>query len=1089
MNLAKNLTKLTESIHYRELLKTVQDGEHLSYATNLYGSAKTLLAARLFEDLERTVLYLVSSEEEGRKAAEDLKALLDTEKVLSMPPLSLSRLDEEMPHMEVEEQRIETLSNLLAGKRSVAVVPTLSAMQMILSPDRLKTLMIELKAGDVLDMDSFVSRLDRLGYVHEDIVIEVGTYCRRGGIVDLYGFRMINPVRLEFDDDRVVSIRAFDPSTQRSQRTFGSVTIVPVKEHGSGPAECTLFDYLPAGAVLIINEYSDFLHRVEELSEPSDYRPDEQQRLLGRRDVIERIRDFPTIGLSALHMSENAMGEAEGVTGGPAPVIRFDTREPLPVNRKFSRFLEALEGHRKDGFDVVLLCDNKGQEERFRELLGSHEDELTLVQGSLEAGFLASDIKLAVYTDHEIFNRPRRIRYIREYRGAAPVESFTSIKPGDFLVHINYGIARYEGIKRISAGGGEIECLSLLYEGGDRVYVPVDRLSLVEKYSTGEAAPPRLDRLGSKKWEKLKKKTKEVIREMANELLELYASRKVIKGFCFSPDTPWQMELESSFIYEDTPDQSRASHEVKDDMESQAPMDRLVCGDVGYGKTEVAIRAAFKSVQDGKQVVVLVPTTVLAQQHLMTFRARLGGFPVNIEMLSRFLNRKQQKEVLTGIAEASVDIVIGTHRLLSKDVKFKDLGFMIIDEEHRFGVKQKEKLKQLRKNVDVLALSATPIPRTLYLSLMGMRDMSIIETPPRDRKPISTYVTRWNEELIKMAVMREVDRGGQVYFIHNRIASIEAVHKMLERLLPGLRIAVAHGRMHEQRLEKVMLAFLNGEIDVLLSTMIVESGLDIPNANTLIVNRADMFGLAQLYQLRGRVGRSNRRASAYFLISPKHYLDPDARRRLRVLEEYTDLGSGYWIAMKDLELRGAGNILGPQQHGFITSMGFDTYYRLLDEAVRELKGEVKEEKEPVEVLAGVEAYLPDDYVRSSDQKLAMYRKLSCVDTIEALVRLKDEVEDRFGKLPPVAGNLFKLLEVKILASGLGIQSISLRGDSATIAFMADHPLRMESWNQVFERRSFGLSATWDGKGKFHLECRGSLDAVETLRKVLREVSP
>ena len=463
-------------------------------------------------------------------------------------------------------------------------------------------------------------------------------------------------------------------------------------------------------------------------------------------------------------------------------------------------------------------------------------------------------------------------------------------------------------------------------------------------------------------------------------------------------------------------------------------------------------------------------------------------YPVRIEMMSRFLDKKQQAEVLVGLREGSVDIVIGTHRLLSGDVQFKDLGFMIIDEEHRFGVKQKEKLKRMRKNVDVLALSATPIPRTLYLSLMGMRDMSVIETPPRDRLPISTYVTRWNEELIKETIMREVDRGGQIYFIHNRIASISAVHKMLERLLPGLCIEVAHGRMHERRLEKVMLEFLNGDIDVLLSTMIVESGLDIANANTLIVNKADMFGLAQLYQLRGRVGRSNRQASAYFLIPPKHYLDADARRRLRVLEEYTDLGSGYWIAMKDLELRGAGNILGAQQHGFITSMGFDTYYRLLDEAISEIKGEEKPEKQPVEVLAGIEAYLPDEYVGSQDQKLSLYRKLSKVETVGGLKEILDEIVDRFGPLPEVGWNLLRLLEVKIVASGLGIQSISIKGDRSRITFCEGYPLRMDRWNEVLERRSYGLSTSWNGKGTFSLESRGSLDTLESIRKVLQEVS-
>ncbi|MFQ6104867.1 MAG: transcription-repair coupling factor [Candidatus Glassbacteria bacterium] len=1075
MNLAKQLVRFSKSVQFSELVSCLEKGEQSIFATNLYGSSKSLLAAFLHEELDRTAIFLVGSEEEGRRKVEDLRTLFDGTRVLSMPPLSLRRLDEELPHMEIEEQRMDTLSSLLGRKNVIAVVPALSASQMLISPRRLRDLLIEIRVGDVIDMSGFVRRLEELGYVREDMVIEVGTYSRRGGIVDLYGIRMSGPVRIEFDEDTVVSVREFETATQRSTRVIESTVVIPVEERESGPLECPIFDYLPPDALIFVDEYRDFMSRVEELSA----RLKDEQSLLGTDGMVSRLSDFQTVGLSSLHLYEPVQ---------EVPSFRFDTREPVSVSRRFTSFLEALERHRREGYQVFLLCDNEGQMERFRELLGTHEDELELVLGSLEQGFLAGDVGLAVYTDHEIFRRPRRIRYLREYRGVEPVESFTSIKPGDYLVHINYGIARYEGIRRIGVGEGEIECLSLTYDGGDRVYVPMDRLQLVEKYSTENAAPPALDRLGSRRWERLKKRTKESIKAMAKELLDLYAARRVIKGFAFSSDTPWQMELESSFIYEDTPDQSKASFEVKRDMQSEAPMDRLVCGDVGYGKTEIAIRASFKAVQDGKQVAVLVPTTVLAQQHLMTFRSRLETFPVKIEMLSRFLTKGEQSQVLEGIAEGSVDIVIGTHRLLSGDIRFKDLGLMIIDEEHRFGVKQKEKLKKMRKHVDVLTLSATPIPRTLYLSLMGMRDMSIIETPPRDRMPIATYVTRWNEELIREAVMREVDRGGQVYFIHNRIKSIDSVRRMLERLLPECRIEVAHGRMHERRLERVMLSFLKGEIDVLLATMIVGSGLDIPNANTLIVNRADMFGLAQLYQLRGRVGRSYRKACAYMLVPPKQYLDAGARRRLRVLEEYTDLGAGYWIALKDLELRGAGNVLGPQQHGFISTMGFDTYYRLLDEAIREMKGEEKKEKQPVEVLAGVEAYLPDEYVGSSDQKLSLYRKLSTVETIKKLNQLKEEIADRFGPLPPVGRNLLKLMEVKILASDLGVKSISLRGNRASLAFSEGFPGNMQRWNEVLGRRSFGLVASWDGRSKFSLESRGSADALESLRNLLQEVS-
>ena len=1074
MKLAERLRPFAGSARFGELIALIERGASPLFASNLYGSSRSLLAALLFERLQRTLLFLTGTEEEARGLAEDMKALLGEERVLSFPPLSLKRLDEDLPHMDIAGQRMETLSSLLVGKNTAAIVPALSAMQMLLSPAALSGLIVEVAVGDLLDMDTFMRRMDDLGYVHEDLVVEVGTMARRGGIVDLYGFRMENPVRLEFDEDRLVSLREFDPQTQRSTATLARATIVPVLERKNGSLECSIFDYLPPGALVVVDEYDDFAKSAEKLHE----RHGGEQHLLGPGELLARIAAFQMLGLSSLHLMPRKNDEA---------AVRFDTREPVPVDRKFSNFLEALKAHRGEGYRVFLLCDNEGQEERFREMLGDKEGEIDLLRGSLEKGFVASDVRLAVYTDHEIFSRPRRIRYVREYRGAAPIESFSSIKPGDYLVHINYGIGRYEGLTHIAVGDGEIECLSLAYQDGDRVYVPVDRLSLVEKYSTEDVAPPALDRLGSKRWEKLKKRTKESIKEMAKELLDLYAERKVVEGLSFPPDTPWQMELESSFLYEDTPDQSRATEEVKRDMEAPVPMDRLVCGDVGYGKTEVAIRAAFKAVQDGKQVAVLVPTTVLAQQHLLTFRSRLEMFPVKVEMLSRFLSRKEQSDVIARLGDGTVDIVIGTHRLLSKDIAFADLGLFILDEEHRFGVRQKETLKAMRKNIDVLSLSATPIPRTLSLSLMGLRDMSIIETPPRDRMPIATYVTPWNEELIEGAVMREVDRGGQVFFIHNRISSIEAVKRMLERLFPDLSIDVAHGQMHERRLERVMLSFLKGEIDVLLCTMIVESGLDIPNANTLIVNRADTFGLAQLYQLRGRVGRSNRKASAYLLVPPRHYLDTGARRRLRVLEEYTDLGSGYWIALKDLEQRGAGNILGAEQHGFVRTMGFETYSRLLEEAIRELKGEVREEKEPVEMRADLEAYMPGGYVGSEDQKLSLYRKLSKVEDMGGLERLMEEIVDRFGPLPTAAGNLFGLVEVRILAQDLGIQSLSVRKEGAAITFREGYPRRMDGWSAFLGRSDSGLRASWDGKNRFELSRRGESDVLRSLIKLLREV--
>jgi transcription-repair coupling factor (superfamily II helicase) len=662
-----------------------------------------------------------------------------------------------------------------------------------------------------------------------------------------------------------------------------------------------------------------------------------------------------------------------------------------------------------------------------------------------------------VLTDHEIFRRERRIRRARKYSAGIAIDTL-AIKPGDFVVHLEHGVGIFRGIETIFVGQSTIEVAVIEYEGGDRLNVPLYRIDQLERYRSAtdvsqDAPPPRLHKLGGKRWGQQREKTRTAIHEMTVELLDLYARRKVATRPAHVPDTAWQRQLESAFLFEDTPDQRKATAEVKKDMESVRPMDRLLVGDVGYGKTEIAVRGAFKAVQSERQVAVLVPTTILADQHARTFGERLADFPMRVAMLSRFQTPKEQTSVLSQLAEGTIDIIIGTHRLLSPDVSFKRLGLIIVDEEHRFGVKHKERLKQLKLETDVLTLTATPIPRTLHLSLAGLRDMTLMQTPPRDRSPVLTYVEPWDDGLIDEGISRELDRGGQVFFVHNRIETIQGVADHIQRVVPRARLAIAHGQMRERDLEDVMHKFVNGQIDVLVSTMIVESGLDVPNANTMFVNRADNFGLAQLYQLRGRVGRSHRRAYCYLLVPDN--VDPDAERRLSILEHHTELGAGYRIALKDLELRGAGNLLGPEQSGFVHAVGFDMYLRMLDETVRHLvQGNGAPKLVPADVSADVPNYLPDDFVPAQEAKLDIYRRISRITEPRELEALRSELRDRFGPLPVPAEAMLAIAQLRIIGATLGIEGILVRGDEARVNFRDTAAPRMKGLSAAFHEVQF-----------------------------------
>lgn len=760
--------------------------------------------------------------------------------------------------------------------------------------------------------------------------------------------------------------------------------------------------------------------------------PKEQEIFLSLEELENRIWPKHPWSLSLLAKTP------KGIV--PTHTLTLPFKTPPLFHSKIEKLVEEINLRLRGGWTIILAVSLKEKARRLREILREHGissslsnkeiDELPeprtvrIEVTDLETGLEWHPGKLLILTESEIYGRQKKRYQARFAEGGAKLSSFTDLKVGDYVVHINHGIGQYMGIETLEIAGGHRDYLKIQYAGEDRLFVPTDQITMLQKYIGVEDLPPKLNKLGGTDWQKVKNRVKESIRDLAEELLDLYAQREITPGHQYSPDTVWQHEFEESFFFEETPDQLRAIAEIKADMERPKPMDRLLCGDVGYGKTEVAMRAAFKAIMDGKQVGVLVPTTILAQQHFLTFRERFAGFPVNIKVLSRFQTAKEQSQVIAGILSGEVDLVIGTHRLLSTDVHFKDLGLLIIDEEQRFGVVHKEKIKEMRKNVDVLTLTATPIPRTLHMSLVGIRDISLIETPPQDRYPIRTYVMEYNEEVIRGAIQRELDRQGQVYFVYNRVETIEKMAGYLQNLLPRARIAIAHGQMDEDQLERVMLDFYDNEADILVCTTIIETGLDIANVNTLIVYDADRFGLSQLYQLRGRVGRSNRIAHAYFCYRKDKTLSENAEKRLAAIREFTELGSGFKIAMRDLEIRGAGNLLGPEQHGQIAAIGFELYCRLLDEAIRERKGEIRPElPEPV-VEIPVDAYIPGDYIVDGKQKVDIYKKIAGVGTVEGVNDITAEIIDRFGTPPTPVVNLLNIAKLKALARELGFASIT-----------------------------------------------------------------
>jgi transcription-repair coupling factor (superfamily II helicase) len=974
--------------------------------------------------------------------------------------------------------RTEVLQRILNGgsQDSFCIVTYPEALaEPVVSQVELKKNTYKVEKGEKISIDFLDEVLDEFGFERVDFVYEPGQYAIRGGIVDLYSFSDEQPYRIDFFGNEVESIRSFQIDNQSSIASVDRITIIPNLLRLSSRGENTDFlSFAGTRFKIWIDDLNQILEKISEMQNPQKVRNEDSptisiEQLLKAEEFKKALSEFSLIEFG-LH---SALSDPI--------VIPFKTSPQPLFHKNFELLCSTLEDNQNRGYSIIIASENESQITRLKEIFSGINQRIRFLPWitSLHEGFSDHDLKVCIYTDHQIFDRFHKYKFKDSFRKdeQITIRELTALRPGDYIVHIDHGIGKFGGLHKIENDGKVQEVLRLIYRDNDILFVNIHSLHKISKYKGKDDGEPKIYKLGTGAWQKIKQNTKKRVKDIARELIALYAKRSATKGFAFSPDSYMQQELEASFIYEDTPDQVTATHSVKEAMESPNPMDMLICGDVGFGKTEIAIRAAFKAVADSKQVAVLVPTTILALQHFNTFSDRLKEFPCNLEYISRFKSAKQQKEILQKLQEGKVDILIGTHKLLGSEIKFKDLGLLIIDEEQKFGVAAKEKLKNLKLNVDTLTLTATPIPRTLQFSLMGARDLSIINTPPPNRYPIITELNTFHQEIIEEAIEFEMSRGGQIFFIHNRVQNIQEMELLINKLVPKARTIVAHGQMEGSKLEKIMLGFIQGDYDVLVSTSIIESGLDIANANTIIINNAQNFGLSDLHQLRGRVGRSNKKAFCYLITPPFASLTPEARRRLKAIEENSDLGSGFNIAMQDLDIRGAGDLLGAEQSGFIAEIGFETYQRILNEAMLELKeeefsdlyyGEKKEKQTSslyqvnidgekkerfvtdCQIDTDLEILFPEEYVSNVSERIRLYRELDSLEYADQLIRFSEMLTDRFGKIPPQVDELMNVVKLRWLAMDLGFEKMILK-DSRLLVYFVANPMSPYYQSEVFQK--------------------------------------
>ncbi len=1094
MSLSELLEKYQQSPRLFQLADRLSfaPGEKI-YLKNLRGSSSQFVSAGIFLHSSCSQLnhvFICNEAEDAAYFHNTLENLTSALNIFYFPSSFKNRKNYKLLNSSHVMLRTEALTRFSSpsGNRVGALVTYPEAVfEKVVVPNAISSNIIHLKTGDEIKPDELYAKLVDYGFERTDFVYEPGQFAVRGGILDIYSFGNEKPYRIELFGNDVDSIRIIDPETQLSERRLLQVSIIPnVDTQFENEEKVSLLEFLPENTVIWIQD--EELLRERLLTEEEDLQlfldllennpkkgDEESEDKLVKKEV--RPEEFTTA--EAFFQQLNSRHVVYFGHEKPSQIgfeIEFHTREQPAFNRQFDLLIRDLESWEGKGFELSLFAENPKQLERLYTIFHDLKQEIRFnpLATSIHEGFIDEDLKLVCYTDHQIFQRYHKYKVKQAYNKnkALTLRTLRELQPGDFVTHIDHGVGVYSGLQKMEVNGKLQEAVRIIYKDSDILYVNINSLHKIAKYTGKEGSVPKVNKLGSDAWNKLKEKTKTRVKEIAFDLIKLYAQRKAQQGFQHTPDNYMQTELEASFIYEDTPDQSKATADVKKDMESPSPMDRLVCGDVGFGKTEIAIRAAFKSVVDGKQAAVLVPTTILAFQHYKTFSDRLRDFPVTVDYVNRFKSSKEKKETLKKLEEGKVDIIIGTHSILGKEVKFKDLGLLIIDEEQKFGVGHKEKIKTLRTNVDALTLTATPIPRTLQFSLMGARDLSIINTPPPNRQPIQTEVRVFQEDFIRDAIYFETERGGQVFFIHNRIQGLAEMAGLINGLCPDLSIGWAHGQLEGHELEERILDFIDKKYDVLVCTNIVESGVDIPNVNTIIVNNAHQFGLSDLHQLRGRVGRSNKKAFCYLLAPPMSTLPTDSRKRLQTLEQHSELGSGFQIAMRDLDIRGAGNLLGGEQSGFMAEIGFEMYQKILDEAIRELKRtqfkeifkeEISKQDDFVQdctIDTDLEILIPDDYVENITERLSLYSRLDNCETEEELQAMEQELVDRFGALPPQVAELFITVRCRRIAVELGFERMILKNDSLKCYFInrPDSPyFESETFNRILQYLQTGTN--------------------------------
>ena len=1084
----------------------------------LHASASALFFSSIVKDRPQTFVFILGDVEEAGYFYHDLIQVNGDADILFYPSSYRRAIKYGQKDPANEILRTEVLSRLQKQDSLCIVTYPEALAEKVVSQRDLASMTVSLKVGQCIETEKLMDTLYQLGFEQVDYVYEPGQYALRGSIVDVFSYASEYPYRIDFFGDEIDSIRTFEVENQLSKEKKDQVSIVPELTGMAGGDYVPFFDFLPSDAVLgmkdflWVRERLDIIHE-ETISMQAMASAEEEQREEYIR-LGSRLTGGSEFTSKALEFRRVEFGNKP--TGVPQASLTFDVSAQPIFHKNFELVSTSLCDYLQRGYTLYICTDSEKQAKRLKDIFEERGDQIhfTSVNKTLHEGFSDNQMKMCLFTDHQIFDRFHKynLRSDRARGGkvALTLKELSQFEPGDYVVHIDHGVGKFAGLVRLPNGNTTQEVIKLVYQNEDVVFVSIHSLHKISKYKGKEGEPPRINKLGTGAWEKIKERTKTKIKDIARDLIKLYSQRKQEQGFSYSPDSFLQHELEASFIYEDTPDQLKATLDVKTDMESNRPMDRLVCGDVGFGKTEVAIRAAFKAATDNKQVAVLVPTTVLAYQHFQTFSERLKEFPCKIDYLSRARTAKDTSRIIKELAEGTINIVIGTHKLIGKNVKFKDLGLLIIDEEQKFGVSVKEKLRQIKVNVDTLTMTATPIPRTLQFSLMGARDLSVIQTPPPNRYPIQTEVHTFNESIITEAINFEMSRNGQVFFVNNRIQNLEELKALIQRNIPDCRVAIGHGQMAPEELEKIIFDFVNYDYDVLLATTIIESGIDIPNANTIIINAAQNFGLSDLHQMRGRVGRSNRKAFCYLLAPPLHVLTPEAKRRLQAIENFSDLGSGIHIAMQDLDIRGAGNMLGAEQSGFIADLGYETYQKILAEAVKELKedefselyeeelkasGEEKISGEDFvtecQIESDLELLFPGEYIPSSSERMLLYRELDGLELDTDLLAFKSRLEDRFGKVPPEGQELLRVVPLRRLAKRLGAEKVFLKAGRMTLFFVSNPD------SPFYQSMAFGKAIAYMGRhprfcnlreqnGKRSMVVK-NVETVETAVSILKEI--